>query len=97
MPRARKFFADYAGHTASRGQLRIFHIAIAGNVVATRIGFVFGRDLYLYYTSYDPAWGKYSIMTTVTAKAIKCAIQHGLKIVNLSTGNDVIQDSMETE
>jgi Acetyltransferase (GNAT) domain len=58
-------------------------------VVATRIGFVFGKELYFYYSGYHPDWGKYSIMTTLIAEAIKWAILNWLEIVNLSTGTDV--------
>jgi CelD/BcsL family acetyltransferase involved in cellulose biosynthesis len=73
---------------AERGCLRIFEIEIGGTVVATRVGFVFGEGLYLYFSGYDPKWGKYSIMTTVLAESIKWAIENRFKIVNLSTGKD---------
>jgi len=88
-PRARLFLADYARAMAERGCLRIFEIEVGGAVVATRIGFVFGKELYLYYTGYNPDWGKYSIMTTVVAESIKWAIENHFDVVNLSTGNDV--------
>ncbi|GAC1626108.1 MAG: hypothetical protein NVS9B10_13730 [Nevskia sp.] len=88
-PQSRAFLAGYAQAMATRGQLQVFQIEIAGAVVATRIGFTFGRTLYLYYSGYDPAWGRYSIMTTVLAEAIKWAIANGYTSVNLSTGNDV--------
>jgi CelD/BcsL family acetyltransferase involved in cellulose biosynthesis len=74
---------------AQRGQLRIFQIEIGGQVVATRIGFVLGRELYLYYSGYDVQWGRFSVMTTVVAEAIKWAIGERLAIVHLSTGHDV--------
>jgi CelD/BcsL family acetyltransferase involved in cellulose biosynthesis len=54
-----------------------------------RIGFVVGDSLYLYYSGYDPEWSRYSVMTTTVAEAIKYAIAHRLKTVNLSSGNDV--------
>lgn len=54
-----------------------------------RIGFVLGDSLYLYYSGYDPAFAKYSVMTTVVAEAIKHAIEEGFATVNLSTGRDV--------
>jgi CelD/BcsL family acetyltransferase involved in cellulose biosynthesis len=88
-PQSRAFLADYTLAMAERGQLRVFQIEIAGVVVATRIGFTFGRTLYLYYSGYDPDWGRYSIMTTVVAEAIKWAIANGYTIVNLSPGTDV--------
>jgi CelD/BcsL family acetyltransferase involved in cellulose biosynthesis len=74
---------------AQRGHAHVFQLKIGGAVVATRVGFSFGRTLYLYYSGYDPAWAKYSVMTTAVAEAIKWAIARGFDIVNLSTGNDV--------
>jgi hypothetical protein len=58
-------------------------------VVATRIGFVVGRSLYLYYSGFDPRWSKYSVMTTTVVEAIKYAIGEGLNALNLSPGTDV--------
>ncbi len=54
-PRARDFLSDYARAMAARDQLRIFQIAIGGAVVATRIGFLLGTDLYLYYWATTPS------------------------------------------
>jgi CelD/BcsL family acetyltransferase involved in cellulose biosynthesis len=86
--RDRAFLLDYARTMAQRGQLRVFQLEIAGQVVATRIGFVLGDELYLYYSGYDLRWARYSVMTTVVAEAIKWAIGQRFKIVNLSTGHD---------
>jgi CelD/BcsL family acetyltransferase involved in cellulose biosynthesis len=43
----------------------------------------------MYYSGFDPEWSRFSVMTTTVAEAIKYAIEHGLKTVNLSPGNDV--------
>jgi CelD/BcsL family acetyltransferase involved in cellulose biosynthesis len=88
-PAARHFLKDFLGQVAERGQLRLFQLEIGGAVRATRIGFQFGDELYLYYSGYDPDWGKYSIMTTTLAEAIRWAIAQGVRLVNLSTGIDV--------
>jgi CelD/BcsL family acetyltransferase involved in cellulose biosynthesis len=88
-PRTRRFLLDYGRALAEAGDLRVFQLVIAGEVVATRIGIVLGEELYLYYSGYDPAWGRYSVMTTVVAEAIGWAIGHGFRVVNLSTGTDV--------
>jgi Acetyltransferase (GNAT) domain len=48
-----------------------------------------GDGLYLYYSGFDPEWSRYGVMTTTVAEAIKYAIAHGLKTVNLSTHKDV--------
>ena len=85
----RSFMHEVCGALADRGMVRVFQMEIGGQMVASRIGFLIGDSLYLYYSGFDPAWARYSIMTTVVAEAIKYAIAHGLKTVNLSPGNDV--------
>jgi CelD/BcsL family acetyltransferase involved in cellulose biosynthesis len=85
---SRSFLREYVAHSATRGELRIFQLVIDGTVVATRIGFLLGRDLYLYYSGYDPAWARYSVMTTVLIEILKWSIQNGVDVVNLSTGED---------
>jgi CelD/BcsL family acetyltransferase involved in cellulose biosynthesis len=69
--------------------VRIFQLRIASKIVATRIGFVVGDSLYLYYSGFDPQWARYSVMTTTVAEAIKYAIAQGLTTVNLSPAKDV--------
>jgi CelD/BcsL family acetyltransferase involved in cellulose biosynthesis len=69
---------------AERGAVRLFQLKVGSQTVATRIGFVAGDSLYLYYSGFDPAWSRYGVMTTTVAEVIKYAIAHGLKTVNLS-------------
>ncbi|HEX8783200.1 MAG TPA: GNAT family N-acetyltransferase, partial [Steroidobacteraceae bacterium] len=45
-------------------------------------------SLYLYYSGFDPAWARYSVMTTTLAEALRYAIASGLESVNLSTTAD---------
>ena len=88
-PAVRNFLQDACAEFAARDGLRIFEMEIAGQIVASRIGFVVGDSLYLYYSGFDPEWSRYSVMTTTVAEAIKYAIAQGLKTVNLSPGKDV--------
>jgi CelD/BcsL family acetyltransferase involved in cellulose biosynthesis len=85
---SREFLHDVCAHLAERGAVRLFALKIAAQVVAMRIGFVVGDSLYLYYSGFDPEWSRYSVMTTTVAEAIKYAIAHGLKSVNLSPNKD---------
>lgn len=85
----RNFLFDVCHRFAARDALRIFQLKIAGQVVATRIGFVHGKALYLYFSGYSPAYAQYSIMTTLVAEIIQYAISEGIHSVNLSTGTDV--------
>jgi CelD/BcsL family acetyltransferase involved in cellulose biosynthesis len=88
-PEARRFLTEVCERFARRGCMRIFQLRIDEQVVALRIGFVVGDCLYLYYSGYDPEFARYSVMTTTVAEAIKYAITQGMKVVNLSTGNDI--------
>jgi CelD/BcsL family acetyltransferase involved in cellulose biosynthesis len=85
---AKRFLREVCVRFAERGAFRLFRLRIDGRTVAARIGFVLGDSLYLYYSGYDPAYGRYSVMTTVVAEAIRYAIEHGFRTVNLSTGRD---------
>jgi CelD/BcsL family acetyltransferase involved in cellulose biosynthesis len=85
---AREFLHEYCAALSSRGELRIFQLEIGGVITATRIGFLLGRELYLYYSGYLPEWGRYSVMTTLLAEAFRWAIAQRLDVVNLSIGRD---------
>ncbi len=85
----REFLRAFCQATAEQGNLRVFQLVIAGKVVATRVGFVMDDEIYMYFSGYDLAWGRFSVMTTLVAEAIKWAIGQKLRIFNLSTGNDV--------
>ncbi|MGO9933765.1 MAG: GNAT family N-acetyltransferase [Steroidobacteraceae bacterium] len=87
-PVARRFLREVCERLAHRGVVRVFQLAIGEEVVATRIGFVVGNGLYLYYSGFDPRWSKYSVTTTNLVEAIKYAIAEGYATVNLSPGKD---------
>jgi CelD/BcsL family acetyltransferase involved in cellulose biosynthesis len=86
---SREFLRDVCGRLADRGAVRAFVLRVSGKTAAIRLGFTFGRRLYLYYSGYDPAYAEHSVMTTCVAEAIRWAIGEGCSTVNLSTGNDV--------
>ena len=87
-PKVQDFLREYALGSAQRGELRIFRLRIGELVVAMRIGFCTGDDLYLYYSGHLPDYGRYSVMTTTVAEALKWAIGAGVRRVNLSVGRD---------
>lgn len=88
-PQARQFLIGVCQRFAARDALRVFQLKLGDRVIATRIGFVLRDSLYLYYSGYDPEYGKYSVMTTTVAEAIQYAIAQGFATINLSTGNDI--------
>jgi CelD/BcsL family acetyltransferase involved in cellulose biosynthesis len=82
------FLDDYCAQMASAGDLRLFQIRVGGRIVAVRIGFALGDQLYLYFSGYDPDYGPYSIMTTLMAETLQWAHDNGVALVNLSSGVD---------
>ena len=96
-PNCRVFLVDVCERFADRRALRIYRLRVGDAVVATRIGFVLGHGLYLYYSGFDPAFARLGVMTTTVAEAIECAIGEGLKRVNLSTGSDVSKSRWRPE
>lgn len=85
---SRAFISDHAEHMAKLGKVRLFQLVIGRRVVACRLAYLLGDDLYLYYSGFDPAWRRHSVMTTLTCECVKWAIKSGIKVVNLSTGTD---------
>jgi CelD/BcsL family acetyltransferase involved in cellulose biosynthesis len=73
---------------AARDAVRVFQLRIGDTVVASRLGFVIGASLYLYYSGFDPAWARYSVMTTTLAEALRYAIASGIESINLSITAD---------
>lgn len=88
-PRIREFVRAVCRDLAAQRAVRVFSVVIGGRTVAARIAFVFGDRMYLYYSGFDPEWGRYSVMTTVVAEAFKYAMGAGIRRVHLSIGRDV--------
>ena len=89
LERSRTFLRDCMDQAAAAGEARVFQLEIKGQVVATRLAFALGDQLYLYFSGFDPDWKQYSVMTTTVAEAIRWAIDNKFATVNLSPGRDV--------
>lgn len=85
----RRFLHDVCARLAARGLVRVFELAIDGEVVAARLGFVVGNSLYLYCSGFDARWTRYGVAGTTMAEAIRHAIALKLASVNLGPGADV--------
>ena len=84
----RAFLYAVCDRLAARDAVRVFQLRIGDTVVASRLGFVIGSSLYLYYSGFDPAWARYSVMTTTLAEALRYAIASGIESINLSITAD---------
>jgi CelD/BcsL family acetyltransferase involved in cellulose biosynthesis len=87
--RAQAFMREICRRFSAVDGLRIFTMRLRGELVAVRVAFRTRKSLYLYYSGYAAEYGKYSVMTSLVAEAIKHAIATGCVEVNLSTGFDV--------
>ncbi len=88
-PSAQAFLRDVCERLAKQNVTRVFQLIIDGKIVATRIGFLMGDTLYLYYSGFDTSWARYSVMTTTLAEIIKLSISQGIRTINLSPGTDI--------
>ena len=86
---AEKLLHSLARTPEQAPRLRVLELRVAGALVASRLAFLLEDELYLYFSGFDPAWARYSVMTTAVAETIKWAIARGVRSVNLSTGSDV--------
>ena len=88
-PIFRNFLHEVCQRFADQGGLRLFQLKIGSQVIAAWVGFVSGDSIYFYNSGFDPAWARYSVMTTALAEAIKYAIGQGFKTINLSANKEV--------
>jgi CelD/BcsL family acetyltransferase involved in cellulose biosynthesis len=86
---ARELLRGLASKPDQLPALRVFELRVGAELVASRLGFLLDDELYLYFSGFDPAWARYSVMTTTVAETIKWAIERKLRVVNLSAGTDV--------
>jgi CelD/BcsL family acetyltransferase involved in cellulose biosynthesis len=88
-PASKEFLRRVVGEFAATGKAVVGRLYLNERLVATRLVFVAGKTVYLYFSGYDPAWGRYSVATTVLAECLKAAIAAGAGEANLSVGTDV--------
>ena len=84
--RSRRFLIDLMREPGL--QPRIFELGVDGDVVASRVTFLVGGDLYLYFSGYDLSFSRYSVMTKLFVEMMKWAMERGITTVNLSPGLD---------
>jgi CelD/BcsL family acetyltransferase involved in cellulose biosynthesis len=83
-----EFLAAIVESMGASGMVRLFTLKVAGRIVAARLAFIVKDTLYLYYSGFDPSYGKYSVSTRLVVESIKWAIQSGIATINLSSGRD---------
>jgi len=87
-PASQGFLYEVCDRLARRDAVRVFQLRLGDTYAASRVAFALGDTLYLYFSGYDTAWARYSVMTTTVAEAIRYAYAQGFRRVHLSTGTD---------
>ena len=85
----RAFLQLVGADLAPEGRFMVCRLWVNDAVVASTVVLPTGDNMYMYYSGFDPAWGRYSVMTTLTAECIKLAIASGARTVDFSPGTAV--------
>jgi CelD/BcsL family acetyltransferase involved in cellulose biosynthesis len=83
-----RFHRDVAARFAARGWLRLHVTEVDGRIVAALYCFAYRGRYYYYLGGFDPAFGRYSIGTTLTAAAIRQAITEGCTEFDFLRGHE---------
>lgn len=84
----RRFHRDVAARFSDRGWLRLHATRVDGKIVAGLYCFSYRRRYYYYLGGFEPALGRYSIGTTLTASAIRQAIAEGCSEFDFLRGHE---------
>ncbi len=86
--KSRAFMGLMASDPENSG-LRLFVLKDGDRLIAARLAFETPGGTYLYYSGYDPEYGRYSIMTRLLVEVLKRSIACGQRYVHLSFGCDL--------
>jgi CelD/BcsL family acetyltransferase involved in cellulose biosynthesis len=75
----REFHRSAAARLAAAGMLRLFGLAVEGEVIAVQYNFAAKDRVYAYQAGFDPAWGKLSPGSVLLAHSIEDAIADGAR------------------
>jgi CelD/BcsL family acetyltransferase involved in cellulose biosynthesis len=84
----RRFHRDVADRFSSRGWLRLHVTRVGGDIVAALYCYSFRNRYYYYLGGFEPALGKYSLGTVLTASAIRQAIAEGCEEFDFLRGHE---------
>ena len=87
-PARERFFLDVARELASRDQLRLYALEIAGVPVASCICFDYGDSFLLYNSGYDPDYAHLSVGLLNKALCLREAIEAGKQSFNFLKGTE---------
>jgi CelD/BcsL family acetyltransferase involved in cellulose biosynthesis len=87
-PADRAALRSVATTMAASGSIALCRLRVNGSVVAARMVFRGRGAVYLHDAGADPAWARYAVATTLTSECLRWAIEHGVTVAHLGTGDD---------
>ncbi|HZT41365.1 MAG TPA: GNAT family N-acetyltransferase [Chthonomonadaceae bacterium] len=87
-PRVRAFHREVAARFLERGWLRLHLLALDGAVRSALYCFAFGGRTYYYLGGFAPEYGKYSLGTLLTGRAIRQAIEESCSEFDFLRGSE---------
>ncbi len=83
---SRAFLTHIVSVLAEQQQCVLMRMIIDGQVVAMQLLLICGRGMSLYFSGFDPAWSRYSVMMLTTRASIEYAISQGYTWIDLTAG-----------
>jgi CelD/BcsL family acetyltransferase involved in cellulose biosynthesis len=86
-PDRQAFLRKVAHRLSGSGVFRVMLLHVNGRPVAAQLCLVDRGRLYLYYSGFDPAWGRYGVMTVLTRRCLEWGIAQGCREVDMMIGS----------
>lgn len=83
---SRAFMLLIAAMLSRQQRMALACMQVEGQVVAMQILLFEGRGMTLYFSGFDPAWSRYSVMMLTTKASLEYAITQGVTWVDLTAG-----------
>jgi CelD/BcsL family acetyltransferase involved in cellulose biosynthesis len=87
-PDGRAFLRNVAHRLSGSGVFRAMFLHVDGLPVAAQLCLIDRRQLYLYYSGFDPAWARYGVMTVLTRRCLEWGIEQGCLEVDMMIGSE---------
>ena len=83
---SRAFMLLIAAMLSRQQRMALACMRVDGQVVAMQMLLFEGRSMTLYFSGFDPAWSRYSVMLLTTKASLEYAIRQGITWVDLTAG-----------
>jgi CelD/BcsL family acetyltransferase involved in cellulose biosynthesis len=83
---SRAFTTEVARVLSAQGRLALAQMVVDDTVVAAQLLLFQGQTMSTYFSGFDPAWGRYSVMMLLTRACVEYAILRGMRWIDLTAG-----------